>query len=133
MTVRILNTLRLGMPFKFIILLVATLGISGGCGNAAKDPESLMIKDLDRAIEAIEDRREAELRMLEEYDREIRIMSGNLDRANSDGMREKIEGEIEMRRSARWKSEKNIANQDSILKVLYFKKDSILDVQSQKR
>ncbi|HLV53737.1 MAG TPA: hypothetical protein VKY29_06945 [Cryomorphaceae bacterium] len=92
-----------------------------------------MIKDLDRAIEAIEDRREAELRMLEEYDREIRIMSGNLDRANSDGMREKIEGEIEMRRSARWKSEKNITNQDSILKVLYFKKDSILDVQSQKR
>lgn len=95
------------------------------CVNQDKPPEAKTIKDLHRAIDAIEDRRDAEFRIVQEQNREIGILRQNLERVNSDGMREKIREDIEMRQSAKWKAEKNIANQDTILSRLYGKRDSL--------
>ena len=110
--------------YLFVWSAVVSMGVMG-CGGQDGNPQGKTLKDLNRAIHAIENRREAEYRILEEYDREIDIFEDNLGKVNSNGMREKIQGDIEMRRSAMWKAEKNIANQDSILGILYFKRDSM--------
>ncbi len=99
------------------------------CVNQNKRPEAKTTKDLNRAIGAIEDRRDAEFRIVKEQNREIEIHRQNLERVKSDGMREKIRGDIEMSRSAKWKAEKNIANQDSILSRLYSKRDSLTGIR----
>lgn len=115
--------------FSIILMLAAgsvllPMGLIS-CVNQDKQPEDKTLKDLNRAIDAIEDRRDAEFRIVKEQNREIGILRQNLEHVNSDGMREKIREDIEMRQSAKWKAEKNIANQDTILSHLYWKRDSV--------
>lgn len=118
---------------RMAIHLCLWLSVMGGVGCAPRteQPEAKTIDDLERALDAIEDRRDAELRIIEEQNREIEILEQNLVRVKSEGMRDKIRGELEMKRSAIWKAEKNLANQDTLLRQLYEKRDSLLNREAQ--
>ncbi len=88
--------------------------------------KELGIKEISRAITAIEDRRDAEVRIINEQKEMIQVLKGNLDKVNSKGMEEHIEKNIFMKTLAIDKAYINLANQDSILSKLYLKRDSIL-------
>ncbi len=83
------------------------------------------VEDLERAIEAIEDRKEAELRIIAEEERIISIKESNLEKANSDGMKKQIRQDITEHRSALSKARTNLKNQDEVLGELYQQLDSL--------
>jgi len=83
------------------------------------------VEDLERAIEAIEDRKEAELNIIAEEERIISIKESNLEKAKSEGMRKKIRQEITEHRSALSKARTNLRNQDEVLGELYQQLDSL--------
>lgn len=83
------------------------------------------VEDLVRAIEAIEDRKAAELKIIAEEERIISIKESNLERAKSEGMRKKIRQEITEHRSALSKARINLKNQEEVLGELYQQRDSL--------
>lgn len=83
------------------------------------------VEDLERAIEAIEDRKEAELKIIAEEERIISIKESNLEKANSEGMKKEIRLEITAHRSALSKARTNLKNQDKVLDKLYQQLDSL--------
>lgn len=98
--------------------------------NRSAAPEEQGVKELERAIEAIEDRRNAELRIVEEQTEMRDVLRGNVEKANSKGMREKIERDLRMKEISIERAKRNLANQDSLLNQLRFKRDSLNDVAS---
>lgn len=107
----------------FILILVSILH---AC-SSGEEGDKQGIKELERAIEAIEDRRSAEYDIIEEQKRSIRILEENLERVNSQGMRDKINKEITEKRVTIGKAEKNLRNQEEILKELNAKRDSLIE------
>jgi len=106
------------------IVLLSLLVLFSACKD--RSGESQGKEELDRAIEAIEDRRKAEFRIIEEQKYMIEILEGNLDEANSEGMRQKIRDDITEKEVTIEKAEKNLENQEVILEKLYFKRDSLI-------
>ena len=83
------------------------------------------VEDLEMAIQVIEERKEAELEIIDEQERILSIKESNLDQARSDGMKKEIRQEITSHRSALAKARKNLTNQDKVLGELYQKLDSL--------
>ena len=110
-------------------LLIAAVLIHACIDPKSSNERDMGIKELNRAISAIEDRREAEIRIIKEQNEMILKLSKNLDAANSDGMKQAIEKDISMKKLAVQKAEKNLSNQDVILATLYQKKDSLLELK----
>jgi predicted RNase H-like nuclease (RuvC/YqgF family) len=88
-------------------------------------PEEKGLKDLNRAIEAIEDRKSAELQIISEQERMIGVLQENLEEARSEGMKQKIREAINEKEITIIDAEKNLANQNEILSRLYAKRDSL--------
>jgi predicted RNase H-like nuclease (RuvC/YqgF family) len=109
---------------KKVFLVVMAVGLAG-CAYEPDHPEDKTAKDLERAIQAIEDRRDAELRIIEEQRRMITVLEDNLGEAKSEGMRDKIRNEISEKRVTIGKAEVNLNNQQEILESLYRRRDSI--------
>jgi hypothetical protein len=107
------------VPLMMLILLVWSCNM-----NVDKDSDQ-SVKDLERAIEAIEDRQEAEYKIIEEQERIISILEENLDSAKSEGMRRKIRNDINEKRVIIRDAEKNLDNQKKVLGELYEKRDSL--------
>lgn len=105
-----------------IIILLAVMS----CSNGTQETGEQTIQDLERAITAIEDRQQAEYKIIEDQERMIGIMEGNIDKAKSDGMKKKIRNDIHEKRVIIRDAEVNLRNQDKILGVLYGKRDSIM-------
>ena len=106
------------------IFLLCT--ILAQCYNPNKPEKSYdTVEDLERAIEAIEDRKESELKIIAEEERIISIKESNLEKTNSDGMRKKIRQDITEHRSALSKARTNLKNQDEVLGELYQQLDSL--------
>lgn len=113
---------------KLLGLLYTVIILFTGCttaDNQSATPEEKGVEELERAIEAIEDRRNAELRIVEEQTEMRDVLRGNVEKANSKGMREKIERDLRMKEISIERAERNLANQDSLLFQLRFKRDSI--------
>ena len=108
------------MRYILSILIFALIGCSQDTENSDKTA-----KELNRAIEAIEDRREAEYKIIEDQERMIKVMESNIDKANSEGMKEKIRKDINEKRVIIRDAEKNLSNQEKVLGELYAKKDSL--------
>jgi len=113
------------MRYSFLLFAVffQIIGCSAPDNSQGEDEKGL--KDLDRAIEAIEDRRNAELRIVEEQTEMRNVLRENVDQAKSKGMREKIERELRMKEISIQRAKRNLANQDSLLNQLRFKRDSL--------
>ncbi|MCA1764240.1 MAG: hypothetical protein ABR574_05950 [Cryomorphaceae bacterium] len=110
---------------KFVsIVFLAFMGCSSG-GEQDQDRGEKGLKELNRAIEAIEDRRDAELRIVEEQAEMRDVLRENVSKAKSDGMREKIERDLRMKEISIERAERNLANQDSLLFQLRLKRDSL--------
>jgi len=106
------------------IFLLCT--ILAQCYNPNKPEKSYdTVEDLERAIEAIEDRKESELKIIAEEERIISIKESNLEKTNSEGMRKKIRQDITEHRSALSKARTNLKNQDEVLGELYQQLDSL--------
>ncbi len=111
----------------YIPLVIIAIAVLNACINPDSEiKKELGMKELERAIAAIEDRREAELRIIEEQNEMILTLNDNLEAANSDGMKDAIGKNIAMKKLAIQKAEKNLLNQDVVLANLYQKKDSLL-------
>jgi predicted RNase H-like nuclease (RuvC/YqgF family) len=111
--------LQIGVVFLLCTLL-------SQCYDPNKPGKSYdTIEDLERAIEAIEDRKEAELKIIAEEERIISIKESNLEKANSEGMKKEIRLEITAHRSALSKAHTNLNNQDQVLNKLYQQLDSL--------
>ncbi len=106
------------------LAFLVLLGCSGASEQDAGEDEK-GLKELNRAIEAIEDRRDAELRIVEEQGEMRDVLRENVSKAKSDGMREKIERDLRMKEISIERAERNLANQDSLLDQLRFKRDSL--------
>jgi len=96
-----------------------------GCGNSDTHEGNQTIRDLERAITAIEDRQQSEYKIIEDHERMIEIMEGNIAKANSEGMRQKIRHDINEKEVIIRDAEVNLANQKEILEELYAKRDSL--------
>ena len=105
-------------------LILPLIFIAVACGNGDQ-PEGQTIKDLERAITAIEDRQQAEYRIIEDQERMIKIMEENIEKSNSDGMKEKIRNDINEKKVIIRDAQKNLDNQEKILNELYAHKDSL--------
>jgi Skp family chaperone for outer membrane proteins len=112
------------VKYAFIFSLLVLAACTGPQEKTAHPEQGL--EELDRAITAIEDRREAEREIVQEQGEIKKQLEENLKEANSQGMREKIEQDILMKETTIRKAKVNLANQDTILKQLYAKKDSLL-------
>ncbi len=108
---------------RYILSLIIFFAV--GCGNRATESGEQTIKDLERAVTAIEDRQQSEYKIIEEQERIIKILEGNLEKANSEGMRDKIRNDINEKRVIIRDAEVNLANQKKVLGELYAKKDSL--------
>jgi len=96
-----------------------------GCGNDGSKSEKEHLKDLHRAVTAIEDRQEAEYKIIEEQERIIKVLEANLEDAKSEGMRKKIRNDINEKYVIIRDAEVNLANQKKVLGELYAKRDSL--------
>ena len=105
-------------------LILPLIFIAVACGNGDQ-PEEQTIKDLERAITAIEDRQQAEYRIIEDQERMIKIMEGNIEKSNSEGMKERIRNDINEKKGIIRDAQKNLDNQEKILRELYAQKDSL--------
>jgi hypothetical protein len=108
---------------RYLISLIIFFAV--GCGNGSTEKGVQTIKDLERAITAIEDRQQSEYKIIEDQERMIEIMEGNIEEANSDGMRRKIKHDINEKQVIIRDAEVNLANQKEILDELYAKRDSL--------
>jgi len=108
---------------RYIIPFLIFFAVS--CGNSDSDLQKQSIEDLERAVSAIEDRQQAEFKIIEEQERIIEVLTGNLKKANSEGMREKIRNDINEKRVIIRDAEINLENQKKILGELYTKRDSL--------
>ena len=105
-------------------LILPLIFIAVACGNGDQ-PEGQTIKDLERASTAIEDRQQAEYRIIEDQERMIKIMEGNIEKSKSDGMKEKIRNDINEKKVIIRDAQKNLDKQEKILNELYAHKDSL--------
>ena len=111
--------LRIGLVFGLLVVL-------SSCYNPDKpEKEYNTAENLERAIEAIEDRKSAELRIIQEEERIIEMKEENLEAAKSDGMKNSIRQDIAAHQSSLSKARTNLANQEEVLQQLYLKLDSI--------
>lgn len=106
------------VPLVFSLVLL-------GCGSSGPKSAEEHQSDLDRAVTAIEDRQESEYKIIEEQERIIKVLEGNLEDAKSEGMREKIRNDINEKRVIIRDAEVNLANQKKVLGELYAKRDSL--------
>jgi hypothetical protein len=109
---------------RYILPIIIFLAV--GCGNSSTEKGEQTIKDLERAITAIEDRQQAEYKIIEDQERMIDIMEGNIDRAKSEGMKSKIRNDINERRVIIRDAKVNLSNQEKVLGELYAKRDSMM-------
>lgn len=105
-------------------LILPLIFIAASCGNEGQ-PQGQTIEDLERAITAIEDRQQAEYRIIDDQERMIEILEGNIEKSNSTGMKEKIRNEINEKKIIIRDAQKNLDNQEKILSELYAQKDSL--------
>jgi Fe-S cluster assembly scaffold protein SufB len=106
-----------------ILPLIFLLAI--GCADSGPKSEKQHLKDLERAVTAIEDRQNHEIAIIEEQERAIKVLEGNLDKVNSEGMRQKIRNDINEKGVIIRDAEVNLANQKEILDELYTARDSL--------
>ncbi len=93
--------------------------------SSVEESKEQGVDDLKRAIEAIEDRQRAEYEIIEEQERIISVLEQNVEAANSEGMKEKIRGDIYEKRIIIRDAEENLKNQKEILEELGSKLDSL--------
>ncbi|NEN23726.1 hypothetical protein G3O08_09460 [Cryomorpha ignava] len=86
------------------------------------------IEGIDKVIEGIEDRSAVENRTISQESESLEILRSNFRKANSDGMREKVQREIRLKEAVIEKSKNNRENQDKILEELQVKKDSLVEI-----
>jgi len=112
-------------------LFIITMILNGGCVQTSENNEIDVRteKDIDNAITVIESRRESEYRLIEDQSRLIENLEGNIEKSNSDGMKDKIRNDIGTKRLAIVKAKRNIENQNLILGQLEQKRDSLLGEQ----
>ncbi len=109
---------------KIFGLFVIVICVS--CGRKSQNTgEGKSLSDLENAITVIRVRRESEHDIISQEEYAISVLTDNIEKANSEGMKNKIREEIVVKRAVITKAEKNIANQDLILKELTAKRDSI--------
>ncbi|MGB6036486.1 MAG: hypothetical protein WBG42_09460 [Cryomorphaceae bacterium] len=108
---------------RYILPLIILFVV--GCGNGDTQEGVQTLKDLERAIAAIEDRQQSEYKIIEDHERMIKIMEDNIAKANSEGMRRKIRHDINEKEVIIRDAEVNLANQKEILDELYAKRDSL--------
>lgn len=82
---------------------------------------------MERAVTAIEDRQQAEYKIIEEQKRAIKVLESNLKKVNSEGMRTKIRNDINEKYVIIKDAEVNLANQNEILEELYASRDSLMN------
>lgn len=110
---------------KYVLIFL----IITGCAYEPEQPEEQTLEDLERAIEAIEDRRQAEFRIIEEQERIVSTLEENLEAAKSEGMKIKIRKDITEKEVIIRKAKTNLENQEEILEDLYAKRDSLSKVE----
>jgi len=112
-------------------LFIITMVLNGGCVQTSENNEIDVRteKDIDNAITVIESRRESEYRLIEDQSRLIENLEDNIEKSNSDGMKDKIRNDIGTKRLAIVKAKRNIENQNLILGQLEQKRDSLLGEQ----
>lgn len=79
-------------------------------------------------MDGIEDRCEVENRIISDETESLEILRSNYEKANSDGMREKVAREIRLKEAVIEKSKNSRINQDKILEELHVKKDSLVEI-----
>ncbi len=109
------------------MVMTVNMGCVSEPGN--NDIEERTEKDIDNAITVIESRRSSEYRLIEDQLRLIENLEENIEKSNSEGMKEKIRKDISAKKLAIDKAKRNIENQDLILRQLEQKRDSIRGVQ----
>jgi len=108
---------------KYLILMLT--GVLASCSTSENSAKQT-IEDLNRAITAIEDRQEAEYRIINDHERMINILEQNIEQSRSEGMKEKIRNEINEKQIIIRDALKNLDNQEVVLSRLYAQKDSLL-------
>lgn len=111
--------------FRLYLLLPMLMLAMAGCSNHSEDKSEIGKQDLERAIEAIEQRHRLEMRIIKEHERQIEVMSANIEKSHSESMKDEYRNKILVRKAGITKARQNIANQDSLLKQLHFKLDSL--------
>lgn len=116
---------ELAISCKTILgLCIILMGIS--CGPPSADGhKGKSLGELNDAISVIRDRRDSEYKVLSQEKYAISVLTDNIEKSNSEGMKDKIRDEIVVKRAVIFKAKKNIANQDLILEELIGKRDSI--------
>lgn len=117
----------LRQPVLTFALIISMMSLNAGCvpKGANKDVDVRTVKDIENAITVIESRRASEYRLIEDQSRLIENLEDNIEKSNSEGMKEKIRKDITTKKLAIDKAKRNIENQDIILKQLEHKRDSI--------
>lgn len=97
------------------------------CYNPDKNKKKTYntVQDLDRAIDVINDRKRAELEIIDEEIKIIALKENNLNAANSEGMKKKIRSEIQVHKASLSKARINLKNQGLVLEQLEEKRDSL--------
>ncbi len=110
---------------KSLFLASLYIMLNSCVGIPDEKERTVGLKDLDHAIYMLEDRRDAEIQIITEQGEQIEQLEQNVEMANTEGMKAKIRRDIEMKRVTIDKARVNLANQDSILLVLKFQRDSL--------
>lgn len=97
-------------------------------GCSPKSELEKNIEGIDKVIDGIEVRCEVENRIIKDESESLEILRSNYDKANSDGMREKVAREIRLKEAVIEKSKNSRFNQDKILEELRIKKDSLVEI-----
>ncbi len=113
--------------FKNALSIFLVVICTVACG--VREPKSeKTIKDLERAIKVLEERRDAEIRAIDQELTQINQLEANKHNARSQGMRDKIERDITMKETVLERARHNKENQEKILEGLYLKRDSLLQI-----
>lgn len=107
-----------------LIIFLLLFSAMASCKPSGK-PRARGLNDIENAIRIIESRKVAEQGIIDAHHYEIEVLRANLEKVNSEGMRSKLNSEIEMKNLGIQKARRNMANQDTILQQLRFKRDSI--------
>lgn len=116
-----------GISMVWFFLAVAIL--MQACGPRDKSPKERTIKDVENAIQVISERKVSEELLIIEQNRQIEILEENKAQSKTDGMKNKIQKDIEIKLLAIEKAKTNIANQEVILGQLEATKDSLMGVE----
>lgn len=108
-----------------MLILLLSLCFCACVSPDKNEPRKRGVKDIDKAISVIESRQRAERRIIEEQQAMIDVLENNLKNTKSEGMKKKIESEIQMKTIGIEKARKNIDNQNKVLQGLYSKRDSL--------